>query len=700
MSKQLFRLLAIKPLRPSFNEIRHDDLVKVERIHKALWNQNYWHYFYTGFDIDEDNNAIVANRNSVAAFSIFDTDSLKVSVCAVVGKNGKGKSSLVDLFIRLMNNLSTALMGEGYNFAAAEHLHFIDNVFASLAFQIGSSIYILEERGRKITLSLYKRTRNSGYTFNHESSIVLLDEPNFGNTRLVPLKKNAKGRRILKSLFYTMVCNYSLYGFNYKEYATESTPHERILALDSKNSGNEADEMHSWLRGIFHKNDGYQTPIVLHPMRNDGKLDVNKENHLANERLAALLFYVDANGNRPFRQINDLEVIAISLKPSADRRYVRGEMLNTLNIGSNRNISKNFDGVYNSILGFWDSKYDILSRGVNRPYKEDACDYIVYKTLKIISNYKKYTPIRTFLSRQDFDRSELPDVLRPLSEDYSHVTKKLLQAINYLRFDIYNPEHVNVNLNNLDQSLEPYFSDSGLMGTNKMLRATLLPPPIFDTDIILCHPDHNDTIPFDRLSSGERQFAYTISNFLYHLVNIDSAWSDYYRDKDHLEVIKYHYVNVIFDEVELYFHPDMQRKFVSNLMQSLQSVKFSSNLRGVNIILATHSPFILSDIPASNILCLGEENQNIDSSFGENIISLLSKGFFMDSTIGELARLQIEDVVTTYYKMREGEEFLQHYKDCRHRFLYLTKIVGEKFLRDMILRMVSQLETVYRQSIE
>lgn len=46
------------------------------------------------------------------------------------------KSSMVELLVRAINNLAAALLGEGYNFSAAEHLHFIDNVFADLCFQI------------------------------------------------------------------------------------------------------------------------------------------------------------------------------------------------------------------------------------------------------------------------------------------------------------------------------------------------------------------------------------------------------------------------------------------------------------------------------------------------------------------------------------------------------------------------------------
>lgn len=110
-------------------------------------------------------------------FSFYDTDGMKVSVCAIVGKNGSGKSSTVDLLIRTINNLSAVLLGEKFNFAAAEHLHFIDHVYAELASRIGNAIYVLEERGRRIALRKYMRSRASGYRFMKVQEEELLSEP-------------------------------------------------------------------------------------------------------------------------------------------------------------------------------------------------------------------------------------------------------------------------------------------------------------------------------------------------------------------------------------------------------------------------------------------------------------------------------------------------------------------------------------------
>ena len=85
----------------------------------------------------------------VVANNAINLELREGEILSLLGENGSGKSSIVDLVIRMINNLSAALLGEKFNFSAAEHLHFIDHVYAEMAFRIDNAIYILEERGTK-----------------------------------------------------------------------------------------------------------------------------------------------------------------------------------------------------------------------------------------------------------------------------------------------------------------------------------------------------------------------------------------------------------------------------------------------------------------------------------------------------------------------------------------------------------------------
>ena len=690
-----FRIIGLKTLEPIFNEIQKIHWERVESIQRALWNRKGWLYFYNGITIDEEANEITMTKEALSDFSLFDLPNLKVSISAIVGKNGSGKSSVVDLMIRMINNLSAAVLGEGFNFAAAEHLHFIDYVYGSLCFQIGQIVYILEERGRCIKLFSFKHDHKRSPIFKaHKDKTIEILNGNYDKDHLTPLKKAPQGRNLLRKLFYTLVCNYSLYGFNYRDYMNEATPQERLKAIYG-----EADvaklnaEDKVWLKGIFHKNDGYQTPVVLHPMRDDGMLDIVRENNLAKERLISLQFYHDAEGNYPFRTINgNLRVVAFRITKKKQKNFAKKDqkMLEHIGISSTRNVSKHFDAVYDAILKFWACQYNFETNLSSQEHL-DAYDYIVYKTIKIVFNYKKYQQIFNYMSLKDFDVKRLNEKLNPLAMDYSHVTRKLRRTIAFLKSFIYKTDVEYFNLEKLEEVISIYAHEFKDEPGIKLTKLDLLPPPIFDVDLVISKiQEQNGTFTFSGLSSGERQLAYTISNCMYHLVNLNSSWDDLYTDKDHRALIKYEYVNVIFDEVELYYHPEMQRQFVHFLMESLKSVRFT-HLKGINFILATHSPFILSDIPLSNVLHLGDDEITDKETYGANIIDILGNSFFLDSTIGEEVRLRLMRISEIYHK-RSNPDIMREYKENRHNYKQVASRLGDPYLKEMMTRMCKNLD--------
>lgn len=127
-----------------------------------------------------------------------------------------------------------------------------------------------------------------------------------------------------------------------------------------------------------------------------------------------------------------------------------------------------------------------------------------------------------------------------------------------------------------------------------------LPPSLFCINITLDKYENNtkkneEPIPINRLSSGERQYLYTFSTYIYHILNLLSI-----QDSNR---VRYRRMNLIFDEVEICFHPEFQRRFINELLGYIKRLGMNRHATFC-ITIATHSPFILSDIPQSNILYL------------------------------------------------------------------------------------------------
>lgn len=114
----------------------------------------------------------------------------------------------------------------------------------------------------------------------------------------------------------------------------------------------------------------------------------------------------------------------------------------------------------------------------------------------------------------------------------------------------------------------------------------------------------------------------------------------------------YKYINFVLDEVELYYHPEWQRRYVKDLIDYIERInpKNLSHIKGINIMILTHSPYILSDIPKANTLRLENgdcyNKKDFTETFGANIHTLLANDFFMhNGFMGEMAKKKIEEVI-------------------------------------------------------
>lgn len=540
----------------------------------------------------------------------------RVTVSCIVGKNGSGKSTLLEIMYKIVNNLACRLT-DSKAIPMSTNLAYANGIRAELYYQCDGKL------NRIVCM---------------DQVVTVFRENNYGIMAKVDVNER-KFDEILRQFFYTIAVNYSIYSFNEDDNAT----------IKGKLKQN------SWVEGLFHKNDGYMTPITLVPYRNHGIIDVNRENFLAHQRILtfSLLFFAKRKqfpyGYRP-------KVVSFKINESY-RENTWNKFLNN-HKNWNAEILKDFRVEIEDVWEDFVSKDLAVTFGTGTKMYNLVLFYLSYKSLKICLTYSDYYDLvgadllRGIEQDQDADSFEklgayMPAIAKRVvakiqNEPVNHLTLKIHQCLEYIR------RHDSI----LEGSIDAYtFIERHPVKTYDDVFLFLMYPSFFDMDIEYVrvnkrtvvisnyYSDGNTSFSLSKMSSGEKQMMNMISYVIYHLKNVQSVDADNYR-------IPYHHVNLVFDEAELYYHPEYQRRFISMLLESLTTAGIDRRkIRSVNLLVATHSPFILSDVLTENTLYLsdGLPKKVERQTFGSNYYDMLrSSFFFTDSPIGDVASKSIK----------------------------------------------------------
>lgn len=594
-----------------------------------------------------------------------------IEISVIVGKNGSGKSSLLEIIFRMMNNLS-AYIAHGVNIDSSINMVFVGGIYADLHYSIDGNDYILQSRDKSLGLSSKEENWRFGDLHND------FNEYSDGNTMTDEQKEE-----LCKNLFFTLISNYSIQSYIEADYADEVT--YNIIekgTLSSKKSGQ------VWLHSVFHKNDGYLTAININPFRDKGVIDMFREEKLERQRMQALLLHFH-NESKDFIKGYNLSRIEYKFNWKSLYNKLRGNLTRK----SKEAIWDIIVGKHENALSFdevnWEDVYDIFKRNEDSSLTEEeekvewddilkrfnrvlaekysiaksilkgldmwygdntnkwlkyTYFYVVYKVLSIVNKYPSYREKNVFnLNLTHFfstgteeKRREAFILSQTLNTDHSHITNKICQSKNFIKkvqkgFKC--DESTSFTMTDyMDIEIKDELNNS--LALENEIRC--LPPSFFEYNIYLSKEDSEEEFPIESMSAGERQLYYIISTLVYHILNIKSVKE---------ERVRYNNIAIVLDEVELGFHPEYQRKFISFLIETFERLNLSEFL-GIHFLITTHSPFMLSDLRKSNILYI-EDGTKIDKEdmlnpFGANINDILVQSFFLKAGfVGDFVRKKV-----------------------------------------------------------
>lgn len=639
----------------------------------------------------------------------------KINVSVIVGENGMGKSSLIDLIVRILNNTAYALklgLDRGNDEYKEYKLRFVKDIYASITFEHSKRRYSIIQLDSTISFRSLSNGQNE-WVFDFENRNDSTRGFQFqGNEEIsIPESKlKEMCKKWLMELFYTIEINYSAYGNNTLDITPEYTDDEDLEIHEIDRPGAVDADTRIWMHNIFHKNDSYQLPLVVTPFRSNGRINYNNEQDLNRDRLIRLSMMNPSPldnlivGKKPDSILFDInsrfscepmlpekETCVISQGLMSECRWLR--------VNSEEENPKPVNEFCRHIISLWCEILgeDLTKAGssLNQISAGDgnrALSYLVYKTIKIARTYavfhnKGAEKIRTLFkwfednhdsknSVNEAIQSDLKPYLRRLMADDTHVTLKLRRTLAWLSLRHYTTKEKEISLQEFNNRITDLEGEQ--TGIHAWEKDELLPCPAVRSEVLF-KTETDSRLRASSLSSGERQMLAVLATAIYHLYNLKTL----VEENSHLDGnIFYPYVNLIFDEAELYFHPKYQTQFLNALLIGIKGLNLTEDnkIHGINMIFATHSPFLLSDVPKGNILCLknGEPYSiGLKRTFCANVYDILAEGFFMTRFIGDFAYRklgQIIDRINTPYASNQNIEDLRSKID----------LIGDDFIRNSL----------------
>lgn len=634
-----------------------------------------------------------------------------ISVYAIVGKNGSGKSTLFDIILMLINNLAFVMWWQPLLYVIKSlHFEYIPGLYATLLYEKDGIQGKLECNENKISLvhgdvKIDRIIHYDSYSDTFPSKKAGVVSGSFHIVAVTDnmLQKEEVIKNIISDFFYSIVVSYSPFAFLQTDRIAS-----RILKEETSNF---------WINSLFDNSDNYFIPVSIYPSRQDGIWNVSKESRLSKDRMDLLLLFFRHSG-KDYLEGYTVNSVVYQYDPSVINKYFADEELIEIykqfysngaeeDIDSYKKKLENAISKNNSIIGMFrevlHSKVNNVAKSILagfQVFSPDSTDdslavqlYLVCKTISVIfqnplyvddknkiENIDKTFKISRILSRSETNEKLLEaweNAAKRLKVTGNHTETKIKRALVYLQnaTDFYGKNTISFSFS--QKEYETIVLPQNESNISIETFSDYLPPSIFSRTIWLQREGGNNQVDIDNLSSGEKMLASSTSIIIYHLIQLMAMG----------ETFRYKAVNIILDEIEICFHPEYQRRFISFLIHLLERLQLNEYFQ-INILLSTHSPFILSDIPRSNILYLEDgktkNKEEFINPFAANILDILKQSFFLENGfIGEFAKEKIKSLCS-FLSSQTNDDNVDNQPWTIESARKFIDLVGEPLLRQQL----------------
>lgn len=187
------------------------------------------------------------------------------------------------------------------------------------------------------------------------------------------------------------------------------------------------------------------------------------------------------------------------------------------------------------------------------------------------------------------------------------------------------------------------------------------------------------------LSSGENLLLNQFGKLMHILKKNENG--QYYLPSDVNSNVPAKNTIILLDEAEVAFHPEWQRVYFDAFLKFIHK-NIADQGTHVQIIIATHSPIILSDIPKQNTVFLQRNESSTESvdnpeTFAANIFSLYKNAFFLDEAgIGYFAEKKLCDLIDEIHQLY-GDDTASARPTQKQKEEIIKKIhcIGDPYIR-------------------